>query len=253
MLPILPNKWVYGEKVPFLESADIEFKEVKVFSGLFRDTSQGAKTGLTKYRETVIGFLNSGKGYLFMGIKNDGTIVGVENITSENIDMLKLWIDSSFNGLVYTDGKPLDPSKISIKLLIFPVENYASKVVIIKCINSGKLFNIMTQSGTIFHRLSASNYKIVSEPIYRKRDVKGIICSMQSQINKVISEKKRAIEDLKEKHKDAIKEIVQKERNSIRNYIDKISTSLYDKYKLENRKSYLFVDVIKYLLCIRTE
>jgi hypothetical protein len=76
---------------------------------------------------------------------------------------------------------------------------------------------------------------------------------MQSQINKVISEKKRAIEDLKEKHKDAIKEIVQKERNSIRNYIDKISTSLYDKYKLENRKSYLFVDVIKYLLCIRTE
>ena len=252
MLPTLPTTWIYGEKLPFLESETVEFKEVKVFSGLFRDKSLG-KTGLTKYRETILGFLNSGKGCLFMGIKNDGTIVGVENINSESIDMLKLWIDSSFNSLLYTDGKPLEPSKISIKTLSFPVENHASCVIVIKCINSGKLFNIMTQCGTIFHRLNASNYKIIAEPIYRKRDVKGIICSMQAQMRKITTEKKRAIEDMKEKHRDKIQQAIQNERNSLRSFVDIISTSLYTKYKLEQTKSWSLISIINYLLCIRTE
>lgn len=94
MLPILPKVWKYGEKLPFYESSTVEFKEVTVFSGLFRDKSLG-KTGLTKYRETLIGFLNSGRGYLLMGIKDDATIVGVENVTCEKIDMLQLWLDST--------------------------------------------------------------------------------------------------------------------------------------------------------------
>jgi hypothetical protein len=249
MLPLLPEKWVYGNKVPFFESSVVEFKEVTVFSGLFRDKTLG-KTGLTKFRETIVAFLNGGKGYLFMGIKDDATIVGVENLTCESIDMLKLWLDSNFNTLIYTDGEPIDPVKVSIKLFVYPVENYGSNIILIECINTGKLFNIMTCSGTMIHRLNASNYKVVSEPVYRKREVKGMICSMQAQLRHTMAEKKRAIEDLKEKHQEEIDRIVKYERANIREYVDKISTSLYEKYREQNKDSFI-IDLVKYLLCIK--
>jgi len=250
MLPTLPKVWKYGEKLPFYESSTVEFKEVTVFSGLFRDKSLG-KTGLTKYRETLIGFLNSGIGYLLMGIKDDATIVGVENVTCEKIDMLQLWLDSSYHGLVYTDGKPLDPSEISLKLHTFPLENYISCVIVIEAINKGKLFNIMTCSGTMIHRLNASNLKITAEPVYRKRDVKGMICSMQEQMRREIADKKRAIRILEERHCEEIKQILQAERNSVREYIEKISCSLYEKYKRDGNEITPILRFIKYLLCIK--
>ena len=105
MLPILPEKWVYGERVPFQESNLVEFKEVSVFAGLFKNKSLGT-SGLPKYRETIIGFLNGGQGYLIMGVKNDGKIIGIENIEDETMDQFKLWIDGCFNTLVYKNGKP---------------------------------------------------------------------------------------------------------------------------------------------------
>lgn len=255
MLPLLPTKWIYGQKLPFGESNVAEFKEVTVFSGLFRDKSLG-KTGLTKYRETIMAFLNSGMGYLFMGIKDDSTIVGVENVTLDKTDALKLWIDSHFNALVYTDGKPLDPTKVSIKLNVYDMEDSNRKIIVIEALNTGKLFDIMTYSGTIVHRLNASNFRIVAEPIYRKRDVKGMIYAMRGQIERVISERKRAISDLKEKHREEIERAVLAERASIRDYIDKISKSLYERYKFESDLGgYLptstIISVAKYILCIR--
>jgi hypothetical protein len=255
MLPNLPTKWVYGQKLPFGESNVAEFKEVTVFSGLFRDKSLG-KTGLTKYRETIMAFLNSGMGYLFMGIKDDSTIVGVENVTPDKIDALKLWIDSHFNALVYTDGKPLDPTKVSIKLNVYDMENSLRKIIVIEARNTGKLFDIMTYSGTIVHRLNASNFRIVAEPIYRKRDVKGMIYAMRGQIERIISERKRAISDLKERHREEMERAVLAERASIREYIDKISKSLYERYKFESDLGgYLstntIISVAKYILCLR--
>lgn len=255
MLPQLPTNWIYGQKLPFGESNVVEFKEVTVFSGLFRDKTLG-KTGLTKYRETIMAFLNSGMGYLFMGVKDDSTIVGVENVTFDKTDALKLWIDSHFNALVYTDGKPLDPTKISIKLHVFDMEASLRKIIVIEAQNKGKLFDIMTYSGTIVHRLNASNFRIIAEPIYRKRDVKGMIYAMRGQIERVISERKRAISDLKEKHREEIERAVLNERASIREYIDKISKSLYDRYKFESDAGgYLstrtIISVAKYILCVR--
>lgn len=252
MLPLIPPIWVQGTKTPFLESNVVEFKEVTVFSGLFRDSSLG-KTGLTKFRETIVGFLNAGSGLLIMGVKNDGTIVGVENMTVETTDLLKLWVDSSFNSLIYTDGKPLDPAKVSIKMAIYPVSGKDSNIIVVECINKGKLFNIMTRSGTIVHRLNASNFKVFSEPVYRQRDVKGMIYSMQRQIEQVNAEKKRAIADLREQHEEDIKKAIRDERNGIREYIDNISKSLYIKYKRQWEEEMGLISVVntvKYILCM---
>ena len=235
MLPSLPSQWVYGEKIPFQESNLVEFKEVTVFAGLFRNKSLGS-SGLPKYRETIIGFLNGGQGYLIMGIKNDGTIMGVENIADDIMDKFNLWIDGSFNTLVYKNGKPLDPSKITIKVHMFPVVGNPSSIIVIEVENRGKMMDIMTRSGTIIYRLNASNFKVMSEPVYRKRDVKGMINSIQGRMQSVIDEKRKTIERLQDKHEDEIKEVLKSQSKEIRAYVEQISQSLYDKYKMEEEE-----------------
>jgi len=193
----LPEVWVYGEKVPFTESNTIEFKRVAIFSGLFVHTSH-ANSGLPKYKETLIGFLNSGGGYLFMGILDDGTILGVEDFTKAGLDKLNLWVDSCFNSLVYKDGEPINPSQLALTIHTFPVQGKGTTVVMIEAINRGLPLDIMTRSGTIIYRLNASNFKVCAEPVYRKNDVKGMIYSIQSHMQSIIDEKNKAIQELKE-------------------------------------------------------
>jgi len=199
----LPARWVYGEKVPFTESNTVEFKRVSVFSGLFVYTS--SNSGLPKYKETLIGFLNSGGGYLFLGILDDGTILGVEDLTESGLDKLNLWVDSCFNSLVYKDGGPINPSQLSLRIQVFPVIGKATHIVMIEAINKGLPLDIMTRSGTIIYRLNASNYKVCVEPVYRKSDVKGMISSIQQQMQRMIDEKHRAISDLKEAQAEEIR------------------------------------------------
>jgi predicted HTH transcriptional regulator len=215
---MLPLKWVHGVKLPFQESNLVEFKEVSIFSGLFKHT----QSPLPKYKETIVGFLNGGHGYLILGIRNDGTIIGVDDMTTESIDKFKLWIDSCFNTLIYRDGKPMDPSEISINFKAFPVENRNSNIVVIHVLNKGLPMNIMTRSGTIIYRLNASNFKLSSEPVYRKRDVKGMIQSIQTQM-------RETIDNLQTKHE----QILKGQDKEMKEYIEQISKSLYEKYKIE--------------------
>jgi len=215
---MLPLRWVYGEKLPFQESNLVEFKEVSVFSGLFKH----AHSPLQKYKETIAGFLNGGRGYLIMGIKDDGTITGVDDMTNESLDKFKLWIDSCFNTLIYRDGKPMDPAEISINFKTFPIENSKLKIVLIDVLNKGLPMNIMTRSGTIIYRLNASNFKLSSEPVYRKRDVKGMIQSIQNQM-------RQTMDDLQTKHDLIIKS----QEKEMKQCIEQVSKSLYDKYKME--------------------
>lgn len=240
MLPILPQKWIFNDRVPFQESNLVEFKEVSIFSGLFRNKASKIST-LPKYRETITGFLNGGQGYLIMGVKNDGTIMGVQNMTDESIDKFKLWLDGSFNSLIYKDGKPIDPSRISITFKKFPVEGNSSNVIVIEVINKGMLMNVMTRSGTLVYRLNASNFKISSEPVYRKRDVKGMIHSIQTQMQ-------HSIKELQDKHQEEIKNLIRGQEKELKTYVDKISDSLYDKYRIEDPKESLCLRVVKWLL-----
>lgn len=248
MLPVLPQRWVYGEKVPFQESDVVEFKRVSIFSGLF-NLKTTKSSGLPKYKETINAFLNSKGGYLIMGVLDDGTIIGVENMTEDMVDKFNLWIDSCFNNFVYKDGTPLNPTQVFLKIHTFPVINSDFSIIVVEAINKGPPLNIMTRCGTILYRLSASNYKMVSEPIYRKRDVKGMIKSMKKHTQMIIDEKHKAIRNLQERHLDEIKEIIKGQAKESREYIDKISTSLYHKYKMEKKESFCskilryFVDI----------
>jgi len=245
-LPKLPQQWVLNEKVPFQESNVVEFKRVSIFSGLFNlKSSKGS--GLPKYKETINAFLNSGGGYLIMGILDDGTIVGAENVTDEMVDKCKLWLDSCFHGFMYKDGTSLNPLEIFLSIKIFPVVNADSSIIVIEAINKGYPLNILTRSGSLIYRLNASNYKIVSEPIYRRRDVKGMIDSIQKHMQSVINLKHREIKDLQEKHLEEIKSIIEREGKITRGYMEKISESLYNKYQIDGKNDNICAKVVRYI------
>ena len=248
MLPILPDKWVYNEKVPFNESNLVEFKRVSIFTGLFTLKSIRG-SGLPKYKETIHAFLNGAGGYLIMGILDDGTIVGGENLTPEFLDRFNLWIDSCYGTFTCKDGGPIDPCKIQMKIHTFPV-HYApttAHILIVEVINKGVPLNIMNRSGVIIYRLNASNYKMITEPVYKKRDVKGMIQSIQAHMQQIINEKHRALEDLQEKHMDEIKEVVKRESKVTRDYVEKISESLYTKYKIEQKNQGLCGKIMQFI------
>jgi len=248
MLPILPDKWVYNEKVPFNESNLVEFKRVSIFTGLFTLKSIRG-SGLPKYKETIHAFLNGAGGYLIMGILDDGTIVGGENLTPEFLDRFNLWIDSCYGTFTCKDGGPIDPCKIQMKIHTFPV-HYApttAHILIVEVINKGVPLNIMNRSGVIIYRLNASNYKMITEPVYKKRDVKGMIQSIQGHMQQIINEKHRALEDLQEKHLDDIKAVIRRESKIARSYVEKISESLYTKYKIEQENRGLCGKIMEYL------
>jgi hypothetical protein len=245
---MLPNKWVYNEKVPFNESNLVEFKRVSIFTGLFTLKSIRG-SGLPKYKETIHAFLNGAGGYLIMGILDDGTIVGGENLTPEFLDRFNLWIDSCYGTFTCKDGGPIDPCKIQMKIHTFPVHcaPTTTHILVVEVINKGVPLNIMNRSGVIIYRLNASNYKMITEPVYKKRDVKGMIQSIQGHMQQIIDEKHRALEDLQEKHLDDIKAVIKRESKIARNYVEKISESLYTKYKIEQEKQGLCGKIMEYL------
>ena len=104
--------------------------------------------------------------------------------------------------------------------------------------------DIMTRSGTIIYRLNASNFKLSSEPVYRKRDVKGMIHSIQVQMQLIIDEKRKIIERLQEKHQDEINSILRSQAKDIQ----EISHSLYEKYKIEDEKTSLCSRIMKWIM-----
>ena len=258
VLPALPKKWVYGEKVPFAESNTVEFKEVAIFSGLFKNSSSPT-SGLPKYRDTLIGFLNCGGGYLILGIRNNGVIAGVKEMTDGALDRFNLWIDSTFNVIMYKDGSPIDPSLTTLKVHTFPVEGTDENtfVVCVEAIHKGEALDIMTRAGKIIYRLNASNYKIASEPMYRKRDVQGMICAIQTQMQAVINDKHKALKVLQEKHKEEIETLLkgEKERSEqhVRAVMTQVSESLYSKYHLESTETgqtdSICVRLTRFLMC----
>jgi len=254
MLPLLsqlPEQWVYGEKVPFNESNTVEFKRVSIFTGLFNLKSIRG-SGLPKYKETIHAFLNGAGGYLIMGVLDDGTIAGGENLTADFLDKFNLWIDSCYGTFTCKDGGPIDPCKIKMKIHTFPVQGLPDNsppahILVVEVINKGVPLNIMNRSGVIIYRLNASNYKMITEPVYKKRDVKGMIQSIQTHMQQVIDEKHRALEDIQEKHMDEIKAIVKRESKITRDYVEKISESLYEKYRIEQQSQNLCGKIMQFI------
>lgn len=254
-----PLNWTFGQKMPQGEGNRCEYKEARSLSGAM-------VTSLQKYKDTLIGFLNVGGGVMILGVKNDGTILGIENVSVVDLDKLNVWVDTMYCHLVYKDGSQLDPRKVSFKVRTFEVEgsyeplpfrwnpkcwildkdtsdhttidisgNSVKRICIaIEAINTGEAMEVMTRGGEIIYRLNASNYKVSTEAIYRQRDVQGMIRTVHEQMSKVIKEQHNTIKRLQQKHQDEIEDILEQQKKktdaNIRAVIEQVSASLYTKY-----------------------
>jgi hypothetical protein len=238
-----PTVWTFGETMPQGEGNKCEYKEARSLSGAMY-------TSLQKYKDTLIGFLNVGGGVLILGVKNDGTILGIEDVSVVDLDKLNVWVDTMYCHLVYKDGSQLDPRKVSFKVKIFEVQGsqqplpfrwnpknwtlYTTTPLESKdepstlstttttkriCIaieahnyHCGEAMEIMTRGGEIIYRLNASNYKVSTEAIYRQRDVQGMIKTVHEQMSKVIKEQHNTIKRLQQKHQEEIEDIMDQEK-----------------------------------------
>jgi hypothetical protein len=254
-----PTMWTFGEKMPQGEGNKCEYKEARSLSGAMY-------TSLQKYKDTLIGFLNVGGGVLILGVKNDGTILGIEDVSVVDLDKLNVWVDTMYCHLVYKDGSQLDPRKVSFKVKTFEVlgshqplpfrwnpkswtlyktatgesndkPSTSNRICIaIEAHNThcGEAMEIMTRGGEIIYRLNASNYKVSTEAIYRQRDVQGMIRTVHEQMSKVIKEQHNTIKRLQQKHQEEIEEIMEQEKKKtdtmIRVVVEQVSATLYSKY-----------------------
>jgi len=221
---MLPPKWVIDEKMPSTEGTNLEFKEAFRLKGAMQ-------TSLPKYRETLIGLLNVGGGYLVLGVTNKGVIQGMEESDDDTLDKFRVWVDAQYGSLLYRDGSRLDPQLTSLKVKVFPVEQTDRRVIAIEAFNTMDSLQIQTGSGEIIYRLNASNYKLRTEPIYRHRDVQGLIRTVQIQMQGIIKEQHDTIRKMNEKHHVEMARALQveKERNekAMRLMIHSLSANLY--------------------------
>lgn len=248
MMPSLPETWVAGAKMPFGEGTNAEFKLAKSFTGAMH-------TSLTKYRETVCGFLNSGGGYLILGVSDKGEIVGMDEVNPYTLDRMNCWADSIFGTLSLKDGTPLNPKETSVRVLSFPVEGTKRSVVIVEAQHTGANLEVMTKGGDIFYRLNASNYRLSSEPVYRKRDVEGMLQTARVQMQEVIDLQHKTIKQMQERHREEIFRTMSQEKErsekQMREIMSQVSVSLYKMYHPVGAPPSFCSRLIRYVLCRR--
>ena len=222
----LPDRWIFGQRLEFGESNAVEFKLATSFSGSLH-------TSIHKYRDTLIAFLNCGGGWLFLGVADDGTIHGMTDVDSQTLDKLNICVDNTYQLLVYRqNGQTICPQETSLKVHMFPVESKGSErfVVGIQAVHKGELLCLMTRGGESFYRLNASNYKMTSEPVFRKRDVQGMIQTVQTQMQEIITRQQSTIKTMQKKHKEELNELLETERKTVVEMMSHVSNSLYVMY-----------------------
>jgi hypothetical protein len=146
---------------PLPEGTNLEFKIS--FNSLMTD----------KIYATICGILNSGGGYLVIGVEDETRyIVGIK--TNKSMDYLLLALDCIYHHgqikLENGSSLPLDAIKSSI------VKAAGGKeVLVITCVSQmGEKYTI--KDGTIYYRLAASNYKQTTLPSsYSQKDLDAII------------------------------------------------------------------------------
>jgi hypothetical protein len=103
-----------------------------------------------------------------------------------------------------------------IEVESYPVMQYnrltGKECVVVKVNSHKRLMDVQTVDGLVFYRLSASNYRLPTERIYRNGEVQGLVRSIQMQFEEVIRTQHATIKQLQEKHKEELHTLLEEER-----------------------------------------
>jgi len=146
---------------PLPEGTNLEFK--------YSFTSSMSE----KIIATICGILNSGGGYLVIGVE-DGTrrIVGIK--TDKSMDNFLLMLDSIYhhNHIKKKDGTPININ--TIKPAIVQAAN--DKELLVVTITAEENERYTVKDGSVWYRLAASNFKQTAMPtLYSEKEMDTII------------------------------------------------------------------------------
>ncbi len=134
---------------------------------------------------TICGILNSGGGYLVIGVEDETRrIVGIKN--DKSMDYFLLMLDSIYHHhhIKKMDGTPVPLG--TIKSGTVAAANNKELLVVTITAEEGEKYSV--KDGTVWYRLAASNYKQTTLPsIYTEKELEVIIqqrVSVQSRIIK---------------------------------------------------------------------
>ena len=145
-----------------------------------------------KYYETICAFLNSSGGILIFGINDNREVIG---ISSENIDDLKLAIDSIYHEkkIIDNDLNLLKINNIKTKII---KNNIGKTIFLIKVNKIDSDTKYQLSNGKIFYRLNASNYFHKKEKIYKESEVFNRINLKNLETEKMIDSFRKEITNL---------------------------------------------------------
>lgn len=226
----MPESWIQGEKMPYEEGTHMEYKEAKKLRG-------SMATSMEKYKETLIGLLNVGGGYLVLGVTNEGIIQGMDETDEQSLDKFRVAIDVFYGTLCYQDGSALDPMKTSFKVSVHSLKGVEGKhIVVVRVFNAADTLTVQTKNGVVFYRLNASNYRYVSEAIYRHREVQGMIRTVQDNMQKIIKDQHDSMLKMTQRHQEELERAIRQEKDksdlAMRTLVRSVSDSLYAKHKM---------------------
>lgn len=156
---------------------------------------------------TICGILNSGGGYLVVGVEDDTRrIVGIK--TDKSMDNFLLMIDSIYhhNHIKKLDGSPIPLN--TIKTGIVSAAGGKELLVVTITAEEGEKYTI--KDGTIWYRLAASNYKQTTMPtIYNEKEMDVIITKKLAEQEKILTQQfeieKKQINQRNQSERDKLK------------------------------------------------
>jgi predicted HTH transcriptional regulator len=184
---------------PLPEGSQLEFKQS------FRSSMSD------KIIATICAILNTGGGYLVIGVQDtDRVIIGIK--TDKDMDCFLLMLDSIYHHshILKKDGSPVNVGAITSRV----VRTTNNKDLLVVTINAEPGEKYSLKDGTVWYRLSASNFKQTALPaMYTQTELNAFVKKRLSTHTAVIREQfaiekkniiqthTRDIEKLKEKFK----------------------------------------------------
>lgn len=216
-------------KFPFAECQKFEYKECLKIS--FRD----------KILSTICAFLNSGGGYLILGVRDNLDICGIDP-TPKELDCFLLKIDQIIHHsqIVTCENENIPFDTINTRVIRLPTNRSLVIIKVNKIINA----SYKLSDGSVYYRLNCSNYKISSSKVYNQSQMWALI---EKERNDVQSQHIEFLNALREKlqieHEKYIELLKQKQTLEEENR--KLRELLYAK-KEETLYEIIFKNVISY-------
>lgn len=185
-LPDLSQATVF----PLPESSWLEFKE------------SFSKCIQLKIRDTICAFLNTGGGYVVIGVRDiDRVILGVDS--DKSADTFQLRLDDIYHQgiIVKEDGSPLSVGTVIVKTVPTATKTLLVATV---CPEPGATYRM--KDGTRWYRLNASNYRLTTENTLLTNE--EVEAKIKTAVKQVRAEKQREIDRIRLKFTEIQKEFL---------------------------------------------